>query len=124
MIFRLRIILPVLFSAAVLMLLGAGTAVAGTMLGDADGDGAVTIKDVTCIQRALAELPVSGGISEAAADIDGNGVVDIADATLLQMWLAEIETPYPIGVQAVDPTVPSTQSPTDEEGWGREIFQP
>lgn len=124
MIFKLRSILPVLFSAVVLALLGVGTAAAGTMLGDADSDGAVTIKDVTCIQRTLAELPVTGGISEPAADIDGNGVVDIADATLIQMWLAEIDTSYPIGIQTPDPTAPSTQSPTDEEGWGREIFQP
>lgn len=120
--------------AAFLMLTGSASA-SEIVLGDADGDGDVTINDVTCIQRVLAELPLIGGFSEAAADIDGNGAVEIADATLIQQWLAEMQTPYPIGtpVTVPDPTTEptieptteaTTQSPTDADGWGRIIFQP
>ena len=111
----------VVTAAAGTMLRGTVAAAAGGMLGDADGDGEVTVNDITCIQRVLAELPAADGFSESAADVDKNGKVDILDATYLQQWLAEMQTPYPIGVQ---PTEAPTESPTDEDGWGREIFRP
>ena len=136
----------VLFSAAIFtlaaavtsaVLLFAGTAVtsaAGRILGDADGNGTITINDVTCIQKTAAELPVGEGYSKLSADVDGSGAVDITDATLVQRWLAEMETPYNIGEQIETPTEkptqpvttqPATTQPaTDEEGWGRIIFRP
>lgn len=64
------------------------------LLGDANGDGAVTVKDVTMIQRYLAE---AAEVDPQAADVDGNGTVDIADATALQLYLAEKPVAYPIG---------------------------
>jgi len=64
------------------------------LLGDANGDGAVTIKDVTAIQRYLAE---EADIDLQAADVDGSGTVDIADATALQLFLSERAVAYPIG---------------------------
>lgn len=66
-------------------------------LGDANGDGAVNINDVTAVQRNLAELDTLEGIFLHAADVNQDGTVDIADATAIQMYLAEYEMDYPIG---------------------------
>lgn len=63
--------------------------------GDVDGDGFVTIIDVTMIQRKLVQLPVYN-FNEKAADIDGDGL-DITDATRIQRYLAEFDDPYHIG---------------------------
>ena len=140
MTFRLCKIKTVLISMAVLMLIGIVTAAAGNisgrsgsnasggvLLGDADCDGDVNINDVTRIQMVLAQWSINGDFSEAAADIDGNGRLEIFDATLLQQWLAEMTVAYSIGEPLEAPeetTEATTQSPTDEEGWGREIFRP
>lgn len=131
MTFKLCKIKQVMLSASVVTLAGvvaavvlslAGTAVSAAVIkGDANGDGAVTIDDVTCIQKYLVGQPAGEGFSEAAADVDRNGVLDIIDATIIQRWLTYKETHYPIGVQ---PTEAQTQFPTDEEGWGRDIFRP
>ena len=101
------------------------------ILGDANRDGRVSIKDATCVQMVLAEFSVSDFFTPAA-DVDGNGMVEITDATLIQRWLADMETPYPISEPfelpvetTIAPTTAApTQMPTDEEGWGREIFRP
>lgn len=67
------------------------------VLGDVDGDGDVTISDVTNIQRYGAELMQLDARALAAADIDGDGMVTINDATYVQRYLAELNVPYPIG---------------------------
>lgn len=124
--FKLYKIKAVLLCAVILTIIGtmtvfaentSGDASAGNKLGDADSDGKVTINDVTCIQTSIAELPLSGGISQLSADVDGNGEIEISDATLIQQWLAEMVTPYSIGE---DPTQPLT----DEKGWETKIFSP
>ena len=116
----------VIFAAALTLTAGASAA-GSSLLGDADGDGEVTISDVTCIQRALAEWTDSS-CSEKAADIDGNGKLEITDATLLQQWLAEMNVAYSIGEELEQPAETSaavtTQSATDPDGWGREIYRP
>ena len=56
------------------------------IIGDADGDGHVTIMDATEIQRRLAEIPTPS-FDEKAADVDGDGV-NILDATKIQRYLA------------------------------------
>ena len=67
-------------------------------LGDVDGNGTVDIRDVTEIQKHLAELgePL-GELNLYAADVNGDGDVDISDATAIQMFLAELDFSYPIG---------------------------
>lgn len=137
MTFKPRIVISILFSAAVLMLAGVAAATAVSYkLGDADGDGEVTIIDATYIQRRLADVDVSGAFSQQAADVDRNGEIEITDAVSVQRWLAMIPTPYSIGAEieapteaptaapTATPTQAPTQLPTDEEGWGREIFRP
>ena len=66
------------------------------LLGDADGDGEVTILDATTIQRRLADLAVENYV-EAAVDADGDGDVSILDATAIQRWLADLPTNENIG---------------------------
>ena len=121
MTFKLCKITSILLCAVVVMLTCAFAVNAGNILGDVDSSGEVTITDVTNIQRSLVGLSVSSGFSESAADVDGNGKIEITDAAAIQMWLAYIETPYSIGEQA---TEAPTQRPTDDQGWGRDIFQP
>lgn len=56
-------------------------------LGDADGDGDVTIMDATAVQRFLAQLSVLS-FNEAAADTDSNGDIEITDATRIRRFIA------------------------------------
>ncbi len=66
------------------------------ILGDTDGDGKVTIVDVTCIQKRLASIEMPVYIEEAA-DVDGDGKVTIVDATFIQKFLASMTAPEGIG---------------------------
>ena len=67
------------------------------ILGDANGDGDISILDVTIIQRFLANQDIFITIDiEVFGDIDGNGL-DIIDATLIQRYLANFDVPYDIG---------------------------
>ena len=58
-------------------------------IGDINLDGKITIRDVTTIQRHIAELEVFTDDQLALVDTNGNGAVDINDATHLQKYLAE-----------------------------------
>ena len=62
------------------------------LVGDADGDGVLTIVDATAIQRVLASLPVSS-FDDKAADVDADGTVTIIDATCIQRMLAGLPMP-------------------------------
>lgn len=66
------------------------------ILGDADGDGEVTILDATAIQRYLAELSVSDSFNYKAACVSGEEL-SILDATYIQRYLASFTVPYAIG---------------------------
>ena len=65
-------------------------------LGDADGDGKVTISDATLIQRYDINAIGFSDVQCKAADVDGDGKVTIIDVTLIQRWLAGITVKYPI----------------------------
>ena len=56
--------------------------------GDANGDGIINVKDVTAIQRHLANYEILTDKELGAADVNFDGKIDIDDATLLQMYLA------------------------------------
>jgi len=66
-------------------------------LGDADGDGGVTIVDATVIQRCLASLQKWDDVQAAAADTDEDGKRTILDATTIQRWLAGLDKTHPLG---------------------------
>ena len=67
------------------------------ILGDADGDGKVTVIDATYIQKKLASIKTPTKFFEKEADVNASGNTDILDATWIQRKLASIATPYPIG---------------------------
>jgi hypothetical protein len=69
----------------------------GIILGDADGDGTVTILDATYIQRRLARLSVPNTFNEKAACVGGGETLDITDATFIQRFLASLQCPDGIG---------------------------
>ncbi len=83
--------------------------------GDADGDGKVTVKDATFIQRYLVHL--DSGIDLAVitrnCDVDGNGKVTIIDATLIQRFLSGIIDSFPSGKEL--PTQEPSIVPTETE---------
>ena len=58
------------------------------ILGDADGDGVLSIVDATCIQRYLAGLITESDINLTSAKVAGNSTVTILDATTIQRKLA------------------------------------
>ncbi len=58
------------------------------LLGDVDGDGKVSIDDVTDIQKHLANMVDFTDEQEAIADVDNDGKVTIDDVTLIQKYLA------------------------------------
>ena len=65
------------------------------LLGDADGDGEVSILDATAVQRYLADM--DGEIVAELADVDCDGEIDVTDATFIQRWLADLPCPDGIG---------------------------
>lgn len=75
------------------------------LYGDADGDGTVTIIDVTRIQRHLVDInpPISEENMKAAI-VSGDDELSIIDATLIQRWLADIISRFPAEEQAQQPT--------------------
>lgn len=58
-------------------------------IGDANGDNRIDVKDVTAIQRHVAEIAYLNKKQRLLADVNNDGVVNIDDATHLQMHLAE-----------------------------------
>ncbi len=69
---------------------------ADVLLGDADGDGDISIVDTTKIQRRLLDIAVPVFL-DYAADGDENGDVDVRDATLIQRYLLDMNTKTRIG---------------------------
>ena len=75
-----------------------GKVPAKAKLGDANGDGDITLLDVTFIQRYKAFLDT--GIADCMlmnADVDGSGELEIIDATWIQRWMAFMDVPFAIG---------------------------
>ena len=62
------------------------------IIGDADGDGSVTINDATLIQCVIAELETISESQKLLADTNGDGEITIHDATAIQYYLAEFTT--------------------------------
>ena len=60
-------------------------------VGDSNRDRIVNIRDVTAIQRYVAELSQFEDEQLALADLNGDGVVNINDATYLQRYFAEFD---------------------------------
>lgn len=67
------------------------------VIGDADENGSVNVKDATAIQKHAAGIITLTDTGRALADVDENGSVNVKDATAIQKWLAGIETGLYIG---------------------------
>ncbi len=60
------------------------------LIGDVDGDNAVTIVDATAIQRRLANMSQFNELQEFLGDTDGDDVLSVIDATIVQRRIAEL----------------------------------
>lgn len=67
------------------------------ILGDANGDGIITIADATLIQKVAVGFEALSDKYTKAADVDGNGIINVKDATYIQKYNAEIEIEYNVG---------------------------
>lgn len=67
------------------------------LLGDANLDQKVNIKDATSVQKAVAKITSLGELAQKTSDVDKNGEINIKDATAIQKWLANIEVTFLIG---------------------------
>ena len=74
----------------------AAPAVTG-LLGDADENSKVNVKDATAIQKHVADITVLTDTGLILADVDANEKVNVKDATAIQKYVADIETGFPIG---------------------------
>ena len=63
----------------------------GVLPGDANGDGVVSVKDVTDIQRTLSEFDELAVERRFAADVNRDCVISINDVTAIQRYLAEYD---------------------------------
>ncbi len=69
----------------------------GTLLGDANGDGKVTIDDATMIQKYVAHYEMPSSFVLEACDTNGDGKVSIDDVTDIQRFIAGLEASEGIG---------------------------
>lgn len=74
----------------------AGEIAQTVLLGDADGDGNISVYDATAIQRYLVSLP-NEHFDPAAADADGENGVTVLDATEIQRYLVNLPANANIG---------------------------
>ncbi len=70
------------------------------LVGDADLDSTVSIKDATAIQKHLAGLITLSEVGKVAADTDENTELNIKDATAIQKYIAGLYTGLHIGEEA------------------------
>ncbi len=67
------------------------------ILGDADCDTKVNVKDATAIQKHVAGLITLTETGAVLADVDANGNVNVKDATAIQKHIAGMDTGFAIG---------------------------
>ena len=83
----------------------------GITLGDADGDGDVTMTDVVAAQRYIAKLIEFEPSQLAAADVDGNGFVNMEDVVAMQKYIAKLITEFSNATTDSDVTNTDTETP-------------
>ncbi len=84
-----------MFSSVTLTVSAEESQTTSYLLGDADMDGKVTIKDATLIQLSLVSLQTLDDKQLKLADCNADEGVQISDATLLQKYIAKINMEYP-----------------------------
>ena len=88
----------------------------GTIIGDADNNGVVSIVDATLIQKYCAGQIGDSDIWKTLADSDKNDYINIKDATYIQLYLASDKSDVYVGTvnyKEPEPTTePTTVAPT------------
>lgn len=74
---------------------------ANGLIGDADLDGKITIKDATAIQKVAAKIETLT-FSTSLADVNDDSKINVKDATLVQKHCARMDTGLNIGKPYVD----------------------
>lgn len=94
-----------------------------SLYGDVNGDGNISIKDATAIQKHVAQLELIPAARQPLADVNGDNNISIKDATAIQKYVAKIADSNSRAGQAysgggsVTPTQapqPATQAPQPE----------
>lgn len=67
------------------------------ILGDANLDFNVNVKDATNIQKSAAKITIFGNLATETADVDENKTINVKDATNVQKWTAQYNVPYHVG---------------------------
>ena len=87
----MRIVCAVLTLLLVVGMVPAQVNAASTyVLGDANGDGKVTVADATLVQKHAARMVTLDSVRQKAADVDFDGKVTVKDATLIQKYCARM----------------------------------
>ena len=76
---------------------GAGSEKIPFLMGDADLNGKVNVKDATIIQKHAAHLLSLIGDAEVTADVNEDGKLNVKDATVIQKYLAKMEIDFIVG---------------------------
>lgn len=111
-----RLLITALLAAVLLsgILPTAGAKDQTCLIGDADGDGVITILDATKVQRVLVGLDQDkDGMIYLRAGMAGK-TLDILDATTIQRYLVGYSSKYPIG-QTKTFSLPDPVEPTRDE---------
>ena len=69
------------------------------IVGDANGDETINVKDATEVQKSVAGLITLSRSGELAADADMNESVNVKDATAIQKYVAGLDTSIFIGTE-------------------------
>lgn len=93
-----------------------------SLYGDVNGDGNISIKDATAIQKHVAQLELISAARQPLADVNADNNISIKDATAIQKYVAKIADSNSRAGQAygggsVTPTQapqPATQAPQPE----------
>ena len=103
--------------------------------GDVNGDGNISVKDATAIQKHVANLEKIAAEREALADVNGDTFINIKDATAIQKYIAQLQhnsktgedyyssqpataapVTTPSSSQVETPTEAPTEAQQDEDG--------
>ena len=79
------------------------------LLGDADANGKVNVKDATVIQKHAAHVLTLIGDATICADVNADTKINVKDATAIQKYAAKIEIEYPIGEEITVSSEAETQ---------------
>ncbi len=80
------------------------------LLGDADEDGKVNIKDATTIQKHTAKIITLFGMAIVRADVNADNVINVKDATAIQKHIAKYDTGYAIGQELTTEAKPEPEA--------------